>query len=128
MTVVELILRYSKYESAKMSYWRSEERRRLLGITGYGAMANMSSRTLTLKVLTLIGQKYNVVATSALNKEIVLARKFIREKTTAEAKKLKDFWGSFYQWKLKKFPSTITREEWQMIKMEDQASYPEYDV
>jgi hypothetical protein len=39
-----------------------------------------------------------------------------------QARKLKDFWGSFYQWKLDNW-SHVTWEDWQRLKHEDQAAY-----
>jgi hypothetical protein len=42
-----------------------------------------------------------------------------------QAKALKDFWGSFYKWKLQKFPKSISGEEWQALRREDQAAYPD---
>ena len=49
-----------------------------------------------------------------------LIRKFIRTTGIDAVSKLMDFLGSFYWWKVQKFPNVLSREEWQRLKREDE--------
>ncbi|CAB4045409.1 Hypothetical predicted protein [Paramuricea clavata] len=109
-----------------MSYWRSEERRRLLGIAGYEALRYASTVVVTDKVLQLLGQKHSHGCNRInLHKEIIIVRNFIREVSLDEAKKLKDFWASFYTWKTTQWPNGIMPEDWHHLRTEDAAAYDE---
>ncbi|CAB3984658.1 Hypothetical predicted protein [Paramuricea clavata] len=50
LTVEELMLHVTKYEASRYSYWRSKERRRVLGINGYEHLVKASSNILAKKV------------------------------------------------------------------------------
>jgi hypothetical protein len=39
-----------------------------------------------------------------------------------EARKLKDFWGSYYSWKIQNW-SHVACDAWQRLRNEDQAEY-----
>ncbi|CAB4016526.1 Hypothetical predicted protein [Paramuricea clavata] len=108
LSVQELMSRCGKYEAGRFSYWRSEERRRVLGLNGYEQLLEVLSSMLTNKVLQLLGQKYNVQSKSAVKKEIILIRKFIRSTSLESARKLKEFCGSFYEWRSTSFPGRMT--------------------
>jgi hypothetical protein len=55
----------------------------------------------------------------------LLQRNFIREVSLEQAKKLKDFWASFYSWKTTQWPNGIMPEDWQQLRTADAASYDE---
>ncbi|CAB4020297.1 Hypothetical predicted protein [Paramuricea clavata] len=125
MTCQELMIRFRKYENAKFSYWRSEERRRLLGIAGNDWLLGAPTDTLTDKIIHLIGHKHTGCNKPQLLKEIIVARKYIREITVERARKLKGFWSSFYSWKTNKWPNGISQEDWNVLHHEDKISYQE---
>ena len=52
----------------------------VLGINGYEQLVNTSSLTLAKKILQLLGQRHNAVATSAMKKEILLIVSILIEK------------------------------------------------
>ena len=54
---------------------------------------------------------------------IVLQRKYIREISVEGAKRLKDFWSSFYLWKTSQWPNGLCLEDWNVIHHEDKAAY-----
>ena len=58
---------------------------------------------------------------------LFLQRNFIREVTLERARKLKDFWTSFYSWKTSQWPNGLTPEDWHTLKNEDEAAYEEWD-
>ncbi|XP_028417049.1 uncharacterized protein LOC114541312 isoform X1 [Dendronephthya gigantea] len=124
LSLQELGLRYKKFESAKLSYWRSEERRRLLGIAGYDMLINAPTEQVTAKILQLIGQKHsNGCHRALLEDEIIITRKFIRETGLEGARKAKDFWGAYYQWKTSNWPTGLSQEDKFKLRKEDMASY-----
>ncbi|CAB4010555.1 Hypothetical predicted protein [Paramuricea clavata] len=126
LTCEELLLRYKKFENAKMSYWRSEERRRLLGIAGYDALLTAPTDVMTDKILHLIGQKHSSGCHKIhLTNEIIVARKYIREITVQRARKQKEFWQGLYAWKTTKWPNGIPQEDWLDIRRDDLACYQE---
>ena len=45
---------------------------KVLGINGYEQLLGVSSGTLAKKVLQLLGQRHNAVATSAIKKDVIL--------------------------------------------------------
>ncbi|CAB3988170.1 Hypothetical predicted protein [Paramuricea clavata] len=58
-----------------MSYWRSKERRRLLGIAGYEVLLCAPTEALADKLLQVIGQKYSINTNKAhLQNEVMLAQ------------------------------------------------------
>ena len=63
-----------------------------------------------------ISHMYNYI------KLISQQRKFIRECSLEHAQKLKDFWGSFYEWKTEAFQQGT---EWESLRHEDLQFHPE---
>ena len=92
----------------------------------YDGLLVAPSEIVTDKILQLIGQKYNTGCNKqVLLKDVIIARKYIREITVERARKLKDFWSSFYQWKTSEWPNGIDMESWNIVQQEDRAAYDE---
>ena len=45
--------------------------------------------------------------------------------TVERARKLKDFWSSFYAWKSNEWPNGISLEDWNILHHEDWNAYQE---
>ena len=56
---------------------------------------------------------------------VLFQRKYIRDTDVETARKIKDFWVTFYSWKTEKWANGINSAEWQMLRREDGLSYSE---
>ena len=56
---------------------------------------------------------------------VLFQRKYIRDTDVETARKIKDFWVTFYSWKTENWANGINSAEWQMLRREDGLSYSE---
>ncbi|CAB4001265.1 Hypothetical predicted protein, partial [Paramuricea clavata] len=72
LTVQELLLHAERFEKAKFTYWRAEERRRILAVGTWSSLRQASTRELAAKICGLLGVKFNVVLETTVRRNIAL--------------------------------------------------------
>ncbi|CAB3983794.1 Hypothetical predicted protein [Paramuricea clavata] len=117
----ELMTMAEQLERVKFTYWRAEERRRLLGIGTWSSLRNASLKELATRICSLLGIKFNVVLEQAVFRQTALARTYIAENGQIESQVKNDkFWINFYAWKDGQYGARGPTElQWDVILQEE---------